>query len=164
MASATIRGSLAGKVRALKETVSESTLRSAAHAGAVVLYDEMKLRAPVDQGTLRDSIYRWHDDSFSKDGRQRYVIGPNKRKAPHWHLVEYGHWRVNVVVRLPNGQIVATKERLQDPVWVPAVPYIRSAFDAKVHSAIAAAKARLGEGIEAALSSADSTRSTGNGR
>ena len=159
-----MRGSLAGTVRALKDKFQESTLRSAAHAGAEVFYDEMKLRAPVDQGTLRDSVYRWHDDAYSKDGKQRYVIGPNKSKAPHWHLVEFGHWRVNVVTRLPNGQIVATTERLKDPVWVPAAPFIRPTFDAKVQMAIAAAKARLGEGIKEALSSADTSRSTVNGR
>ena len=130
-------------------------MRSAAHAGAVVLYDEMRARAPVDQGTLRDSIYRWHDDEYSKDGRQRYVIGPNKGKAPHWHLIEYGHWRVNVVTRLPNGQTVATTERLPAPVWVPAQPYIRPTFDAKVTAAIDAAKARIGEGIKRALSGAE---------
>jgi HK97 gp10 family phage protein len=154
MASVTLRGSLACKVRNLQDKLADGALRSAAHAGAKIFYDEMKARAPVDQGTLRDAVYHWHDDSRSKDGEERYAIGPNKRKAPHWHLVEYGHWRINVIVRLPNGQTVATKERLEDPVWVPAVPYIRPTFDAKVTEAIAAAKARLDQGIKAALDGA----------
>ena len=150
MARATIKGSLAAKVRHLKTAMEDKVLRSAAHAGAKVFYDEMRIRVPEDEGTLKASIYHWHDDEYSKDGRHRYVIGPNKRKAPHWHLVEYGHWRVNVVVRLPNGQIKATTERLADPVWVPAVPYIRPTFDATVRQAMSAAKLRLREGLEKA--------------
>jgi HK97 gp10 family phage protein len=150
MTRATIKGSLAAKVRTLKAQVHDTVLRSAAHAGAKVFYGEMRVRVPEDEGTLKASIYHWHDDEYSKDGRQRYLIGPNKRKAPHWHLVEYGHWRVNVVVRLPNGRIQATTERLKDPVWVPAVPYIRPTFDATVRQAMSAAKLRLREGLKKA--------------
>lgn len=150
MAKAGVRvtGSLAAAIKQHGRDIQTKVLRSGAHAGAVVFYDEMKQRAPVDEGTLFGSIYRFHDESKSKGGLQRYLIGPNRKKAPHWHLVEYGHWRVNVVVRLPNGQIKATTERLQDPVWVPPVPYIRPTFDAVAQRAIESARERMKQRLQ----------------
>lgn len=144
---ARLRGSLVGQVRAYRERLEESAYSRAAGAGALVFYDEMRIRAPVDEGTLQNSIYRYYDKDRSTGGRHVYVIAPNKAKAPHWHLIEYGHYRVNVLVQGENGQWIATKERLPEPVWVPAVPYIRPTYDAKAGAAIAAARKSLGESI-----------------
>lgn len=142
---ARLEGSMADAIAAYSAEIQAKVIRSGAHAGAIVFYDEMKLRAPVDEGTLRDSIYRWHDEKRSVDGRQRYLVGPNKGKAPHWFNVEYGHWRVNVVFTGPNGELIAVKERLATPQWVPAKPYARPTFDAKASMAIEAAMRRMKE-------------------
>lgn len=142
-------GSLAGSIRDVRGKVTDDLLRKAASAGAKVLHDEMQLRVPVDDGVLKGSLYWFHDKRRSLGGKQVYSTGPNMVKAPHWHLVEYGHWRVNVVVRGPNGQLVATKDRLPAPVWVPAVPFIRPSFDAKAQEAVEEARRALSEGLAA---------------
>lgn len=136
----TFESNISANLREMGRVLSEQALRSAARAGALVFYNEMRLRAPVASGQLRDSIYHWHDYLYSTPTRQIYRIGPNKAKAPHWYVVEYGHWRVNAIV---NGR--PTKQRLKVPVWEPANPYIRPTYDGKVNAALEAAKKRLAE-------------------
>lgn len=124
--------------------VQEKVVRSGARAAALVFYNDMRQRVPVDTGDLYGSIYHWFDTKQSVQGKQVYAIGPNKAKAPHWHLIEYGHWRVNKIVRLENGQLVATKERLDVPIWVAAQPYIRPAWSL-VNQALEAGRQRMRE-------------------
>lgn len=130
----------------LAEAMRYKVPRSAARAGALVFYDEMKLRAPVATGLLRDSIYHWHDDSASDSGRQVYVVGPNVVKAPHWYLVEYGHWRTNAIV---NGRY--TPFLLAVPVWTPAHSYIRATWDSKLDEAGRRMRSRAAERLEEVL-------------
>lgn len=117
----------------------ESIIRKAAGAGAKIMYDEMVLRAPVRDekyktgkkrkppGQLKKSIYYWWDKDTSGKNRALYRIGPNTKKAPHWHLVEFGHW--------DKGKTHFT----------PAHPYIRPTFDAKSKEALAASRKKLNE-------------------
>lgn len=133
---------------ALEAGIKEKVLRSAARAGALVFYNEMRQRVPVATGELYKSIYHYHDDKGSTPNRQTYFIGPNKGKAPHWHQVEFGHWQVNVVVRLPNGRLAATKERLETPKWIPANPYVRPTWESKKQAAVTASKVRMGERLK----------------
>lgn len=144
-AGARMRGSLSGALAQLRQDVSDQALRSAVYAGARVLYEELLRQAPVGPtGNLKAAVYHWHDDKQSVNGRHVYAIGVNQSKAPHWHLVEYGHWRVNVVVRGPGGQIIATKDRLPAPVWTPAHPFLRPTAD-RMQDALRAAQRRLAE-------------------
>lgn len=125
-AGATMRGSLSAALQQYAQDVQTKVLRSAVYAGAKVLADELLVRAPQGPtGNLKDAVYTWHDDKQSVDGLQVYAVGVNKVKAPHWFNVEYGHWRVNVVYRGPDGRLIPTKQRLPKPVWVPAHPYLR---------------------------------------
>jgi len=126
----------------LDRLIREKVLRSAAYAGARVFYDEVRLRVPVGEGQLYGSIYHYHIDRVSNDNKQIYAIGPNKKKAPHWYNVEYGHWRVNVLLRR-GGRWIATKQRLPAPVWVPGKPYMRPSYDAKKADAIKAMQVRF---------------------
>lgn len=142
-----LRGSLSASVRAFRERLDDDALRKAAGAGAKVLYDEIHVRVPVDEGLLRSAVYRYYDKARSVAGRHTYSIGVNKKKAPHWHLLEFGHWLVNVTTRLPNGQIIATKERLPVPKWIPAVPYLRPSFDGRVSAAMDAARSELAQSL-----------------
>lgn len=148
-AGATFTSSLSGALAQLSEELSTTALRSATHAGAKVLYDELHQRvsAMSDSGQLLGSVYRWHDDDKSVGGKQTYAIGVNKRKAPHWYNVEYGHWRINVLVKVAGGKFVATKERLKTPVWVEAHPYLRPTWDAASAAAMSAMKGRLAEKV-----------------
>lgn len=163
MASAVFESNLSTSFAELKRAVREKVLRSATHAGAVVFYKEMRLRVPVDKGTLYASIYRWHDDKRSNGNRQFYLVGPNKAKAPHWYNVEYGHWLYNKNIAgrwqrsksNPNARGPGAHDlagALPVPKWVPAQPYIRPTFDAAVGKAIAAMKARAGERFADVLS------------
>lgn len=144
LGNARIDSDLSEGLKRFADDLRAKALRSAAHAGAEVIYREMRVRVPVDEGTLYGAIYQWHDDKRSGYDRQVYVVGPNKVKAPHWHLVEYGHWRVNVVVR-QGGRLIATRQRLPEPVWVPAKPYARPTYDARAQDAVQAMMARLRE-------------------
>lgn len=107
--------------KALEKGIQEKVLRSAARAGIDVFYKEIRLRVPFATGKLYESIYQWHDDKQSKPTRQVYATGPNKRKAPHWHWVEYGNIRM-------------AKQ-----------PYIRPAYLGKLEAAHQAARARMSE-------------------
>jgi HK97 gp10 family phage protein len=107
-------------------------VRAAARAGAQVLYEEAKLRAPVSKGahyfygthqkylfsagTLRDSIYQVYSEDNSTQGvKATYHISWNHRKAPYGFMVEFGTSRA------------------------PAHPFIRPAFDAAKSESLQAA-------------------------
>lgn len=140
----TVTSNVAETLAALEVGLKEKVARSGARAGITVFYNAMRRLVPVDEGTLHDSIYTYHDDNAGKY-IQRYYAGPNKRKAPHWHNVEYGHWRVNVIRKGDNGKWIFTKERLPAPVWVPGRPYTRPAYDGNKTQAASAVKMRMTE-------------------
>jgi HK97 gp10 family phage protein len=106
---------------------SAEQVRPAAQAGAQVLYEEVKIRAPVKAkptvrkgkvlppGALKASIYQVFSRSNSDATHATYHISWNAKKAPHGHLVEVGTSRA------------------------PAHPFLRPAYDAKVREALAAA-------------------------
>lgn len=105
--------------------IQEKAIRPAAFAASKVLYAEMQIRVPVGEtGNLKDAIYQYHNEKLSTDGKQIYSVGVNKRKAPHWHLIEYGTIRA------------------------PAYPFIVPTYDAKILEAMQAARVRLAEKIE----------------
>ncbi|WP_219930825.1 HK97-gp10 family putative phage morphogenesis protein [Alcaligenes faecalis] len=130
--------------------------RSMAVAAGKVFRDEAKARAPVFDGStalkgganvkkepkaglLRDAIYLAFSDnrSFPSDGHFVYSVAWNSAKAPHGHLLEFGHWRYNVI----RGGY-PTNERLEKPVWVAAHPFLRPAYDAARQRAIQAGMER----------------------
>lgn len=144
--SARWRGSLAEKIKALGEG-AHAALRPAAQAGAQVFYDEMLQRVPVAEGTLRDSIYQFYLERKSDETRQVYVVGPNKGKAPHWHLVEFGHWQPYEVVVIDGQFKTLTDRPLPSPVFVPARPYIRPTLDATAVQAVEAMRERYTQAL-----------------
>jgi len=138
-------------IKRLDALVREKVLRSATRAGALLFYTEMQARVPKREGTLLYAIYHTHLDKRSTKFRQVYAVGPNKAAAPHWYVVEYGHWRYNKFI---NGKPQRSKSdqsrsnrvtpgsnhkavhdlpgALDIPVWTPASPYIRPTWDAKI--------------------------------
>jgi hypothetical protein len=139
--TARLKLSMVGGLKDL-QAAARFALQDAAFAGATVLYDELRLRAPVKTGTLRDSMDRFYAKS-STPARQTYYVGPNKKYAPHWYNVEFGHWRYNTSangffqksksnpkskIKSPPGNWRAVHDlpgALPQPAWVPAHPYIR---------------------------------------
>lgn len=114
-----VSSNVAEGLKRLEEGIKQKVLRSGARAGALVFYNEIRLRVPFATGELYNSIYHWHDDKKSTPTRQTYAIGPNKKKAPHWHWVEYGN--INMAAR----------------------PYIRPSYTGKQAAALAAVNARM---------------------
>lgn len=135
--------------------LEKKVLRPAAYAGARVIYEGMRMKVPVASGELRDAIYHWHDDKRSRNGREIYLIGPNKVKAPHWYNVEFGHWLYNrkgfgdvwlrsksqSSARGPGAHDLpgARAERK----WVPPTPYIRPTWDMYGGAALSAMVVRM---------------------
>lgn len=73
---------------------AEAAARPAAQAASQVLYDEVKRNVatiPAKTGKLGQSIYQVYSQVNSGEGRATYHVSWNVRKAPHGHLVEFGH-------------------------------------------------------------------------
>lgn len=113
------------KLRQWAAQIQEEAIRPAAYAAAAVLYQEMKMRTATFKytGTLHDAIYHWYDDKKSGPNHAVYAIGPNKVKAPHFHMVEFGTSKM------------------------AARPYVRPTYDSKISDAMEAARNRLSEKI-----------------
>jgi len=123
--------------------------RSMAVAGGTVIRDEAKQYAPVKDGVLRDAIYLAYRGAYSNDKQVTYSISWNAKKAPHGHLIEFGHWQPFVTIKRSDGSWITTDARLKDPKWVPAHPFLRPALDGGAGPAFAAmvrrGRARLPE-------------------
>ncbi|KQQ31992.1 hypothetical protein ASF61_16795 [Duganella sp. Leaf126] len=152
------------------EEAAEVAARPAAQAAAQVYYDRMVRnveRIGRQTGNLRSALYQVYSQDHSGPGRAMYHISWNHRKAPHGHLVEFGHiQRYKVYVgsdgnwytairpemrgkRVPKrGASQAVKDAyyvpLATPKHVAAQPFVRSAA-AAAPLATAAAEARLRE-------------------
>lgn len=148
--------------------LSESLARSMGVAGGKVMRDTAKELAPeydgstglaggknVDippiPGLLKSAIYLAYKDKLSTGDHVTYGISWNSKIAPHGHLLEFGHWRINKIV---NG--VPTTIRLPFPKWVPAHPFLRPAYDIALVPAKAAMLARGKERLPELLREAKS--------
>lgn len=119
-------------------------VRPAAAAGAEVLYNEAKYRAPVSKeghwfygthnkywfpaGTLKNSIYMVYSKDNSEAGKSAtFHVSWNHQKAPYGFMVENGTSRA------------------------PAHPFMRPAYDAKQQIALVVAKDKFTELMEKAI-------------
>lgn len=125
---------------------AEEAIRPAAQAGAQVYYTEVKLRAKRGNevrhlkggitrpaGLLAQSIYQVFSKDNSGKEQATYHISWNKKKAPHGHLVEFGHSQAG-----KKGK-------------VGKKPFLRPAFDAVHGLAETAVTDELQKRIKAAL-------------
>lgn len=137
----------------LQEDVKQHVVRPAAHAGALVFYEEVRRNAPVYQGEaftrkngvkvtpsqLRNAIYRVYVKDKSDESRAFYQISWNHTKAPHGHLIEYGHW----IVKRRNGVKVRVGR-------APAIGFVRRSFD-RAQAAVDAMRERAAERMQEVL-------------
>lgn len=108
-----------------------SLARSMAVAGGKVIRDEARVRAPKDDGTLSNAMYLAFKDARSSEKQAVYSVTWHKKKAPHGHLIEFGHWQPYVVVMTAAGTYFTTKTlRADGPKWISAKPFLRPALDA----------------------------------
>lgn len=118
--------------------------RPAAQAGAQVLVDEVRANvAKIGRktGNLASAIYQVYSKKSSKDNINAvYHIGWNSQKAPHGHLVEFGHMQRYVVYVGKDGKWHTDKRRkLAGPKQVGARPFLRPAMS-KFSAAVAEAE------------------------
>lgn len=136
--------------------VRVSLARSMGVAGGQIFRDEAKVLAPVKDGILRDSIYLAYRDARSTGDQITYSITWNHSKAPHGHLIEFGHWQPFKVISLPDGSFVTTGVRLSAPKWTPAQPFLRPAYTSSLvrarNAMIERARQRLPELLKGGFS------------
>lgn len=143
-----LTGDLTSGLDALEKRVKEEVMVSGVAAMARVIYDEVKLnvqppRIGQKTGNLASGVYRYFATAKSSEYVKKYFVGVNHKKAPHWHLIEYGHWQPYQTVQLASGAWVTLKDRLlASPKWIPPRPFIRPAAD-HLPRAIEAGKARM---------------------
>jgi HK97 gp10 family phage protein len=124
----------------------EAAARPAAQAAAQVLYDEVQRNvAGIKRktGNLASSIYQAYSRDNSAGGKATYHVSWNARKAPHGHLVEFGHLQRFEISYDPKTRRFTThKDKpLASPKQVAARPFIRPAV-AKFEAAMQAAQER----------------------
>lgn len=119
---AKLTGDLDGALAKLEAKVRERVLRAGAGAMSNVIRNEVESNTSrhIVTGTLHGAVYQFHVDQKSDANRQTYQVGINKKKAPHWHFLEFGTSRQ------------------------PAYPVIRPAFD-HIDAAISAGKERMAQ-------------------
>lgn len=86
---------------------AQAAARPAAQAGAQVFYDRVKANVGKlgrKTGNLQRSIYQVFSQDNSSLGRAQYHVSWNNKKAPHGHLVEYGHVQRYVVYIDKRGE------------------------------------------------------------
>ena len=134
--------------------IDGGVLRQAAAAGATILRDEAIARAPVGEtGSLRNALYLKFVDDNSTETRKLYYVSVRRGKKPpkgaelpsnaayYGLMVEFGHWYVP-----PKPKGISQRRHRQANIgkkWVPAQPYLRPAYQAKVDAAIEAMRDRL---------------------
>jgi HK97 gp10 family phage protein len=118
-------------IGALEEDV-RAAARPAAQAGAEVLYQAVMQNVNAlgrQSGNLASSIYQAYSTHDSKDGKHVYHVSWNPRKAPHAHLVEFGHIQKFKVYLGKDGRWYTNKKApLPSPIQRAAKPFMRSAM------------------------------------
>lgn len=131
----------------------DSAVRPAAQAGAQVFYDQIKRNVDkigVVTGNLKSSIYQVYSKDNSKDGeRSVYHVSWNTKKAPHGHLLEYGHMqKYQVVYNKKTGKWITLKNKpLANPKQVAARPFVRPAYESHGDRALTAMEDAFYEAI-----------------
>lgn len=129
----------------------ESFARKMAVEGGVMLRDHAQQLALIAdnkegvprRGLLSHAMYLAYVESASGNGVFTYRISWNAKKAPHGHLIEFGHWRTHVVYKGPDGNWYSDKTRpLANPVWVSARPFLRPTLNSHGTLALKAMVAR----------------------
>jgi hypothetical protein len=127
---------------------AESLARRMCVSGGVILRDEAKINAPqgvaeeqairqyggsIRPGALKDAIYLAFRDGESSKTLFKYSVTWNAKKAPHGHLVEFGHWQpYRIVFTKDRGWQTLINHPLPTPSWVPGMPFLRPTFDANL--------------------------------
>lgn len=123
----------------------ESLARRMGVGAGRVFRDEAIVRVPVGKpewhaqaqfggsknaGLLKSALYVAFNEKASTDTVFVYSVSWNRQRAPHGHLVEFGHWRPYAIVFSYKYGWRTDKSR---PLpgqgkWVPAYPFLGPAY------------------------------------
>ena len=149
-------------------TVALAATRKAAHSGAEVFYKEVLLNVDryvgMKTGNLRSSIYQAFSEEKSRVApgvqfnnlqayeKAVYHVSWNYKKAPHGHLVEYGHVFPYKVYQGSDGNWYTAKNVPSGKTQKEATrPFLRPAWDAKRLEATEAMRVRWITEVKKAL-------------
>lgn len=128
----------------------QANVRPAAQAGSEILYQAVKTNVAAlgrKTGNLASSIYQAHSEQHSGNGVETYHVSWNARKAPHGHLVEFGHLQKYKVYLGKDGKWYTNRKApLPAPKQVGAQAFVRRAASRFGEAQIAMEK-RLLEGV-----------------
>jgi HK97 gp10 family phage protein len=116
--------SLMRKLAGLREAVRGEMLERAVVAGALLVQNDAKRRAPFLTGTLRRSIHIGGHDELNSDGESGNVPGPEITPT---EIAVYIGTDVAYARRIENG--FSGADRLGRTYSQPAQPYLRPALD-----------------------------------
>jgi HK97 gp10 family phage protein len=155
---AKIDGDLTAGFDKLIEAAGESTLRATGVAGARVIQAQAianTAKFKDSEGTIARNIIIKRLEEESKDNQtQSYIVTVRTGKyekdgdAFYWDFVERGH---EVVPRKPDAMTWKAHREAAKKEYgtsrVPAVPFMRPAFESKKGAALEAMKKRMAEQI-----------------
>ena len=156
------------KLEALDAALRERVLRSATFAGADVICRQAIANAPYytgevseghpPPGTLKNSIIVKRIEEKCSDYRQTYYITVRRGKvggstdAYYAHMVEYGHFARGAGQALKGGARSKATQRValatSGAKFVPAQPFMRTAFEMTKNDATRAIEAKLAEHLK----------------
>lgn len=138
----------------------EPVARAMGYAMGVEVRDAAKMLVPVGTdidgskrpGLLKSAIYNAYDDHANVLGADNftYVVSWNRKKAPHGHLVEFGHWMPYQYRTDYHGSFWTVPiPQKRGPKWVSARPFLGPAYEMTKTTlfgiAVAAGKKRFQE-------------------
>jgi HK97 gp10 family phage protein len=121
-------------LKRLAPKLERNIMRGALRAGTVPIREDVKRRAPVDSGALRNSV---RTTSRARKGQVSASVKVGNREAWYAHLIEFGT-RPHVIKAKP-GRAMQFGGRITAQVNHPGItgkPFIRPAADATTPEAI----------------------------
>lgn len=132
---------IARKLKKMSRDIRTKELDRASRAGAALVRDEAKLRAPMDTGLLRRAIIFRKQRRLSTGYSTAYAVGVGS-KAWYFPLVEFGAQphviraeRVRVLASFTSNMAGAVNRQVFGAVvhhtGAPANPFFRSAWESR---------------------------------
>ena len=139
--SGPLRESLARRMGVSAITVLRDEARQLAPMGKAEESAQRQYGGSITPGLLKSAIYSGYDKKGSTKDLYRYLSSWNRRKAPHGHLIEFGHAQPYRIVFV-NGHWVTLVNKPGTMRRTPAYPFLGPAYDAAKGRAYDAAIAR----------------------
>lgn len=131
------------RLKELPDRLAKNILKTAVRAAGVVIRDEARRRAPVLDGELRKALMV--ESKRGRPGDVIFVVGPDYKRAPHAHLVEFGTAEHIVSAGTFRGRKTGKKVLYSTKtgtfygksvsVSAPKKPFLRPAADSKAREA-----------------------------